>query len=85
MAVRRETVATGARFVGLGFSLAGTVIAALWAGNWLDERWGTSPLFLLIFLVGGLFGFTRRLLWMLQQRPATPRSGEKLATGTKKK
>jgi hypothetical protein len=61
-----DRLATGTRFVGLGFSLAVTVVAALWAGNWLDQRWGTSPLFLLLFLVGGLFGFTRRLLWMLQ-------------------
>lgn len=66
MASSRQGFATGARFIGVGFSLGATVIAALWLGNWIDERWGTSPLFLLLFLVGGLFGFVRRLMWMLR-------------------
>ncbi len=61
-----QRVAAGARFVGIGFSLAATVVAALWFGDFLDERWGTSPLFVLLLLVGGLLGFTRRLLWMLR-------------------
>ncbi len=71
MAISPEKLASGARFVGMGFSLAGTVLAALWLGNWLDQRWGTSPVFLLLLLVGGLFGFTRRLLWMLRPSPRT--------------
>ncbi len=68
MAVRKETVVAGASFVGMGFSLGATVFAAIWAGNWLDERLGTSPLFLLVLLVAGLFGFTKKLLWMVQPK-----------------
>jgi len=71
MPAAKEKIAAGAQFVGIGFSLGATVAAALWLGNWLDERWGTSPLFVLLFLTGGLFGFTRRLLWMLRP-PSSP-------------
>jgi hypothetical protein len=66
-------IAAGARFIGIGFSLGATVAAALWLGDWLDDRWGTSPLFVLLFLTGGLVGFTQRLLWML--RPPRKRGG----------
>lgn len=76
---RRENIANAAKFAGLGFSLGATVIAAIWAGNWLDQRWGTSPLFLLLLLVGGMVGFLRRLLWMSRGRkgaePADPGPG----------
>jgi len=70
MPAAKQRIAAGAQFVGIGFSLGATVAAALWFGNWLDERWGTSPLFVLLFLTGGLIGFTRRLLWMLR-RPSS--------------
>lgn len=69
MAKSGKSLSTGIRFVGLGFSLGATVVAALWLGNRLDGYLGTSPLFLLVFLVGGLFGFIRRMLWMLEKRP----------------
>lgn len=71
MPAAKKKIAAGAQFVGIGFSLGATVAAALWFGNWLDERWGTSPLFVLLFLTGGLIGFTRRLLWMLRP-PSSP-------------
>lgn len=70
----RENFTAAAKFAGIGFSLGATVVAAIWAGNWLDERWGTSPLFLMLFLVGGMAGFLRRLLWMLK-KPGTDKRG----------
>lgn len=63
-------LAASARFIGVGFSLGATVAAALWLGNWVDERWGTSPLFLLLFLLAALTGFVRRLLWLLRTPPS---------------
>ncbi len=62
-----ERIANAAKFAGMGVSLGATVLAAIWLGNWLDEKWGTSPLFLMLFLVGGMAGFFRRLLWMLKR------------------
>lgn len=59
-------LAASARFIGVGFSLGASVAAALWFGNWIDEKWGTSPLFLLLFLVAALTGTVRRLLWLLR-------------------
>jgi F0F1-type ATP synthase assembly protein I len=42
-----------APYLGLGTSLAVTVLAGLGAGYWIDGRVGTKPIF---FLVGGGFG-----------------------------
>jgi ATP synthase protein I len=42
-----------APLLGLGMTLAATVLAGLGGGHWLDGRLGTSPLFL---LVGAVFG-----------------------------
>jgi ATP synthase protein I len=42
-----------APFVGLGTTLAATVLAGLGGGYWLDGRLGTRPVFLLL---GGVFG-----------------------------
>ena len=64
-----KSVAAGARFVGMGFSLAATVVATIWLGDRLDQYAGTSPLFLLTFLFAGIFGFTKRLLWIVRRRP----------------
>ena len=60
-------IANAAKFVGIGVSLGVTVLAALVLGDLLDEKWGTSPLFIVLFLVGGMVGFFRRLLWMLRR------------------
>jgi len=61
-------VAAAARFAGLGFGLGATVVAAIWLGNQVDVYFGTSPLFLLVFLVAALVGFMQRLLWMLNKK-----------------
>ncbi len=80
MALNAKSVASGARFVGMGFSLGATVIATIWLGDWVDRYLGTSPLFLLAFLFAGLYGFTRRLLWMVERR-GERRRAEKGPTG----
>ncbi len=48
-----RTVRDVAPYLGLGTALAGTVLACLAGGYWLDGKLGTRPLF---FLVGGAFG-----------------------------
>ncbi len=42
-----------APYMGLGTSLASTVLLSLAAGYFLDERFGTRPI---LFLVGAVFG-----------------------------
>ncbi len=49
----QRTVSDAAPFLGIGSSLAATLGVCLWAGHWLDKRFGTGPIF---FLVGGAVG-----------------------------
>jgi F0F1-type ATP synthase assembly protein I len=42
-----------APYLGIGTSLAATILLALWAGYWIDGKLGTRPAF---FLLGGAFG-----------------------------
>ncbi len=42
-----------APYLGMGTSLAVTVLLALWIGHWLDKKLGTEPAF---FLVGAGLG-----------------------------
>ena len=46
-------------YIGLGTTLAATVLAGLGAGYWLDSRLGTSPWLL---LVGGTLGLGAALI-----------------------
>jgi ABC-type transport system involved in cytochrome c biogenesis permease subunit len=68
---RWGSLAKGMSFAGLGLSLGLTALVAVWAGNWLDERWGTSPLFALGLLLVALFGAMRRLIWLLKKHSKT--------------
>lgn len=42
-----------APYLGMGTSLAVTVLLGLWIGHWLDKKLGTEPVF---FLVGAGLG-----------------------------
>jgi ATP synthase protein I len=42
-----------APYLGMGTSLAVTVLLGLWIGHWLDKKLGTEPIF---FLVGAGLG-----------------------------
>ncbi len=42
-----------APFLGIGSSLAATVVIFVWGGHWLHERYGTEPLY---FLIGAALG-----------------------------
>ncbi len=50
-------------YLGLGTTLAGTVLAGLGVGYWLDGRLGTSPWFM---LVGGTLGVGAALLYFFR-------------------
>jgi F0F1-type ATP synthase assembly protein I len=42
-------------YLGLGTALAVTVLLAVGAGYWIDERFGTSPVFVLVGAAFGMF------------------------------
>ena len=56
-----------ARFMALGMEFAGTVVAGVLAGYYLDMRVGTAPLFTLLLTLGGMGGALYRLIWNLKQ------------------
>ena len=43
-----------ARLLGVGWYVAICIVGGVWGGVWLDDRLGTSPLFLLIGLMLGI-------------------------------
>jgi F0F1-type ATP synthase assembly protein I len=49
-----QFLATAAWFTGMGWTIAISTVLGVLAGNWLDGRTGTHPLFLLIGLILGL-------------------------------
>jgi F0F1-type ATP synthase assembly protein I len=69
-------VREAAPFLGLGTTLAVTVLAGLGGGYWLDRQLGTRPAFLLL---GGAFGVGAALYQFfkavarLDKRPADPK------------
>ena len=56
-----------ARYAAFGFEFAGSVVAGVVAGYYLDRYTGTSPLFLLLLTLGGMGGALYRLLWNLKR------------------
>jgi F0F1-type ATP synthase assembly protein I len=50
-----QSYAQTSQYVGVGIQLALSIFLCLLGGNWLDQRVGTSPLFLIlgVFLGGG--------------------------------
>jgi F0F1-type ATP synthase assembly protein I len=51
----------------IGFEFAGTVVAGVLAGYYIDARVGTAPLFTLLLTLGGMAGALYRLLWSLKR------------------
>jgi len=47
---------THSELAGLGITLGLAMALFAWAGNWLDGRLGTSPLFVLLGVFGGFGG-----------------------------
>ena len=39
---------------GMGFYIAIAIVLGIWGGNWLDEKFDTSPLLLIIGLILGI-------------------------------
>lgn len=44
---------SGSQFAGIGVQFALSVVVFAFAGVWLDKKLGTSPLFVLVLVLGG--------------------------------
>jgi F0F1-type ATP synthase assembly protein I len=56
------------RFAGVGIQYAGTILIMTLLGIWLDDKAGTAPLLLLVFLLLAFVGAT----WSLIQQVLSP-------------
>ena len=52
-----------APYLGIGSSLAFTVLLCLWVGHWLDKKFGTDPRY---FLIGAVVGVVAAFLHLWQ-------------------
>lgn len=49
---RRKGI-SGSQFAGIGVQFAVSIVLFAFAGVWLDDRLGTSPVFVLLLVLGG--------------------------------
>jgi ATP synthase protein I len=52
----RGSAISGTEFAGVGVQFGLTILVFVWAGVWLDRRFGTSPWLLLICVFAGAGG-----------------------------
>jgi F0F1-type ATP synthase assembly protein I len=64
------------RFTALGFEFAGTVVAGVLVGYYIDGYVGMAPLFTLLFTLGGMGGALYRLLWTLKRYSSRSNNGD---------
>jgi len=58
-----RTLRDASPYLAIGTTLAATVLAGLGVGHWIDERWGTDPLFLIL---GGSLGVVAALVYFFR-------------------
>lgn len=54
-------------FVGIGFELVGTMVVCIYAGLWVDERYGTNGLGIGLFPMLGLAGWIYRVVLLTKR------------------
>ena len=52
----QSSLRDSASYLGIGSSLAFTVLLCLWLGHWLDKKFGTEPRYMLVG-AGGVAAF----------------------------
>lgn len=62
--LHRRKGLSGSEFAGVGIQFAAVVVLSAFGGVWLDKRFGTSPLFVLLLVLlgagGGFWSMVRR-------------------------
>jgi ATP synthase protein I len=75
----RPWLVSVAYFTGIGWYIAAAIVVPTLAGVWLDGRAGTSPLFLLVGVIGGValafYGTYRMALGYLSGSRNSEREG----------
>ena len=65
-----ETLRAAALALEYGFIAGGFIVVGLFGGRWLDQQFGTGPLFLMLGLLLGLASsvYILYLIWVWQRR-----------------
>ena len=62
---------------GMGLQFALSILLFLWAGQWIDRKFGTAPLFLIVFVFVGaaasFYSIYRRLMDQQRRDEERPR------------
>ncbi|MGQ0538927.1 MAG: AtpZ/AtpI family protein [Gemmatimonadaceae bacterium] len=70
---------SAAKYAGIGFQLAISIVLFLYAGQWLDRRLGSEPLFLIVgvFLgaTAGFYSIYRKLMGDLRKEEKSREQG----------
>ena len=66
---------SASRYGALGFEFAGTVVAGVLIGYYIDGYLGTAPLFTLVLTMTGMGGALYRLLWSLKRFSSQSNNG----------
>jgi len=60
------------RFIGVGWFVGVSILLGVWGGHWLDEKFGTSPVLVIVGLILGLvvafYGVYRMLLPLMRNK-----------------
>ena len=68
-------LAGAGKYMGLGMQFAGSILLFTFGGIWLDKKFGTSPLFVLIGVFGGagaaFYSIYRKLMGDLRREEGT--------------
>jgi ATP synthase protein I len=77
----RRAPVSGAEFAGMGAAFAVTILAGLFAGQWLDRRLGTTPILtiglLFVAAAAGFYSMYRRLVLRQRRKPGSA-SGDRV-------
>ena len=64
---KESALTTYGLYGALGFEFAGSIVAGLLIGNYVDIKFGTSPLLMVLGVVVGMAGAIYRLIIVLQR------------------
>jgi ATP synthase protein I len=60
------------RFIGVGWFIGLSILLGVWGGLWLDEKFGTAPILVIVGLIFGLvvafYGVYRMLLPLMRNK-----------------
>jgi ATP synthase protein I len=60
------------RFIGVGWFVGLSILLGVWGGHWLDEKFGTAPIMVIVGLILGLvvafYGVYRMLLPLMRSK-----------------